>query len=85
MTTPTLGPTPHEDVARQPDGVPHSVVGATAAFSVILAVLVGAMFVLGQGMFRFGGILLVVLSIPFIVSGLGHKAERDRDHVHPSR
>ena len=77
--------TVHEDQARQNDGVPHSVVGATAGFAVMLAVLVAGMFVAGHGYMRFAGIALVVIAVPFIVSGLRRKAERDRDHVHPSR
>src|SRR5262245_10409575 len=36
-----------EDLDRAPDGVPHSVVGYTALFSVMLAMLVGVMFVTG--------------------------------------
>ena len=75
---------PHEDLDRLPDGIPHSVIGMTAVFSVILALLVAAMFVAG-GAVRVAGILLVLLAVPVLVSSLRRKAERERDHVHPSR
>ena len=35
---------PTEDLDRYPDGVPHDVVGLTALFSVMLAMLVAFMF-----------------------------------------
>ncbi len=77
--------TPHEDPRRQPDGVPHSVVGATAGFSVILAILVAAMFLIGNGAMRYAGIVLVIFAVPFMVHGLRRKAARERDQTHPSR
>ena len=75
---------PHEDLDRLPDGVPHSVVGMTALFSVILALLVASMFIAG-GAVRVAGFLLVMVAVPVLVSSLRRKADRDRDHVHPSR
>jgi len=74
----------NEDLDREPDGVPHKVVGMTALFSVMLAMLVAFMFLAGGGV-RIFGIILAVIAIPVLVSGLGRKADRDRDHVHPSR
>ena len=59
LTQPDVGHEPHnpvrddrklaptEDLDREPDGVPHSVVGLTAAFSVMLALLVAFMFIAG--------------------------------------
>ena len=76
---------PTEDLDREPDGVPHEVVGLTALFSVILAMLVGAMFLSGSTTGRVAGVVLAVIAIPVLVTGLRKKAERERDHVHPSR
>ena len=76
---------PTEDLDREPDGVPHNVVGLTVLFSVMLALLVAFMFIAGQGMVRIGAILLALLAIPVLVSSLRKKAERERDHLHPSR
>jgi Flp pilus assembly protein TadB len=74
-----------EDLDRQPDGVPHSIVGLTAFFAVMLAVLVVVVFFLGTTVSRIGAVLLVAFAVPVIVSGLKRKAERERDHLHPSR
>jgi len=71
-----------EDLDRAPDGVPHAVVGLTAFFSVMLAMLVGVMFITGN---HVAAVILVVLAIPVMVSRLRDKATRERDHVHPSR
>ena len=74
----------HEDLDREPDGVPHKVVGMTALFSVMLAMLVAFMFLAG-GTARILAIVLVLLAVPVLVSVLRRKADDDRDHVHPSR
>jgi hypothetical protein len=76
---------PTEDLDREPDGVPHSVVGLTALFSVMLAMLVAFMFLSGGWVTRGAAIVLAMIAIPMLVSMLRNKAERDRDHVHPSR
>jgi Flp pilus assembly protein TadB len=76
---------PTEDLDREPDGVPHSVVGLTALFSVMLAMLVGFMFVLGSMIVKFAAVILAVMAIPVLVGSLRKKASRDRDHAHPSR
>lgn len=76
---------PSEDLDREPDGVPHQVVGLTALFSVLLAMLVAAMFLSGSTAGQIAGIALAVLAIPVLVMSLRDKAERDRDHIHPSR
>lgn len=78
-----LGPT--EDLDREPDGVPHAVVGLTALFSVMLAMLVAFMFLAGGTVTRVAAIVVVVLAIPVLVSTLRRRAEQGRDHVHPSR
>jgi len=76
---------PTEDLDREPDGVPHGVVGLTALFSVMLAMLVAFMFLSGGWVTCGAAILIAVIAIPMLVSMLRNKAERDRDHVHPSR
>ncbi len=76
---------PTEDLDRQPDGVPHRVVGLTALFSVLLAMLVAVMFLSGSNTSRVAAVLLAVVAIPILVTLLRDKAERERDHVHPSR
>ena len=78
-----LGPT--EDVDREPDGVPHAVVGATAGFSVVLAILISALFFVSHGVIRWIASLLIVFSVPVIVTSLKRKAVRERDWHHPSR
>jgi len=77
--------TEHEDVERMPDGVPHSVVGLTLLFSVILALLVGVMVLSGGGVGKFAGFVICLIAIPALVTSLSGKAERERDHAHPSR
>jgi hypothetical protein len=76
---------PTEDLDREPDGVPHSVVGLTALFSVMLAMLVAFMFISGGTVTRVAAVLLAVIAIPVLVGTLRSKAEHDRDHTHPSR
>ncbi|HEU0033022.1 MAG TPA: hypothetical protein VFQ53_20460 [Kofleriaceae bacterium] len=76
---------PTEDLDREPDGVPHKVVGMTALFSVMLAMLVAFMFLSGSNIVRGAAIVIALLAIPVLVSTLRNKAERERDHVHPSR
>ena len=74
-----------EDLDRQPDGVPHVVVGLTALFSAMLAVLVTVMFMTGNTVARIAAVVLALMATPVLVSSLRRKAERERDHVHPSR
>jgi hypothetical protein len=76
---------PTEDLDRMPDGVPHKVVGLTALFSVMLALLLAFMFLSGSTVARVSAVLLAALAIPVLVTTLGRKAARERDHVHPSR
>ncbi len=78
-----LGPT--EDLDREPDGMPHAVIGLTALFSVMLALLVGFMFLAGGPVSRIAAVVLVLLAVPVLVSTLRRRAERDRDQLHPSR
>jgi hypothetical protein len=76
---------PTEDLDREPDGVPHRVVGLTALFSVMLAALLAFMFITGGTTTKVAAVLIALMAIPVIVGSLYAKAERERDHVHPSR
>jgi hypothetical protein len=78
-----LGPT--EDLDRRLDGVPHAVVGLTALFSVMLAMLIAFMFLAGGMISRIAAVVLAFLAVPVIVTTLRRKAYRERDRLHPSR
>ncbi len=97
LTKPDVGHEPHnpvrddrklaptEDLDREPDGVPHSVVGLTALFSVMLAMLVAFMFIGGGPVGKGAAVVLALIAIPVLVGSLRKKAQTDRDHAHPSR
>jgi len=74
-----------EDLDREPDGVPHAVVGMTAFFSVMFALLCLSMFMIHSTAGKVGAVLLLCLAVPVLVSKLHKKSERERDHMHPSR
>lgn len=74
-----------EDLDREPDGVPHSVVGLTAFFSVMFAILVLTMFFIHGTVAKVGAAILLVGAVPVLVKKLDKKAKHERDHVHPSR
>ena len=76
---------PTEDLDREPDGVPHDVVGLTALFSVMLAILVAVMFLSGHIVGQIAAVALIVVAIPTMVTGLRRRADRERDRIHPSR
>ena len=78
-----LGPT--EDLDREPDGMPHQVIGLTVLFSVMLAMLVAFMVLAGGTVSRVAAVILVVLAVPVLVSSLRRRSDRDRDQIHPSR
>ena len=78
-----LGPT--EDLDREPDGVPHNVIGLTALFSVMLAMLIAFMVLAGGTVSRVAALVLILLAIPTLVSTLRRKARSGRDQFHPSR
>ena len=77
--------TPHEDIERQPDGIPHLVIGLTALFSVAIAALLISVFHSGATLGSGAAILIAFVAVPLLVFRLGAKAERERDHDHPSR
>jgi hypothetical protein len=74
-------PNEHEDLDRLPDGVPHIVVGLTAACAVLLAIVL----VFAWSHDQISIIALAAVVTPVLVSKLADKSERERDHVHPSR
>jgi hypothetical protein len=76
---------PTEDLDREPDGVPHNVVGLTALFSVMLAMLVAFMFLTGSTTGKVLAVLLALIAIPTLVGSLRKKAQRDRNDMNPSR
>ncbi|HET9622695.1 MAG TPA: hypothetical protein VFP84_15085 [Kofleriaceae bacterium] len=76
---------PTEDLDREPDGVPHSVVGLTALFSVMLAMLVAFMFLTGHVVGKVLAVVLAGVAIPTLVGSMRKKAADERDHLHPSR
>jgi hypothetical protein len=75
----------HEDLDREPDGIPHTTVGMTYLFSVMLAALVAIMFVAGGTVVRIAAVMIPILAIPVLVASLNRHASRTRDHLHPSR
>ena len=77
-----LGPT--EDLERQPDGVPHDVVGLAALFSVLFAAVVLGMWLTGPTG-RVAAVAMCLIGIPMLVSNLRERSEREPDHNHPSR
>jgi hypothetical protein len=76
---------PDEDLDRDLDGVPHDVVGLTALFTVFLAMLVAVMVLTHKPVVQVAAVVIAVIAIPVIVSTLRKRAERERDHLHPSR
>jgi hypothetical protein len=78
-----LGPT--EDLDREPDGVPHHIIGLTALFSVMLAMLIAFMVLAGGTVSRVAAVVLSLLAIPVLVSSLRRRADHDRNQLHPSR
>jgi hypothetical protein len=75
---------PNEDLDREPDGVPHDVVGLSALFSVLFAAVVLGMWLSGSTG-RVAAIAMCMIGVPMLVSSLRRRSERERDHVHPSR
>jgi hypothetical protein len=78
----SLGPT--EDLDREPDGVPHDVVGLSALFSVLFAAVVLGMWISG-GTGRIAAVALCMVGIPMLVSGLRDRSERGRERGRHSR
>ena len=80
----SLGPT--EDLDREPDGVPHDVVGLAALFSVLFAAVVLGMWLSGSTG-RIAAVGMCLIGVPMLVTNLRQRSERERerDTYHPSR
>jgi hypothetical protein len=76
---------PTEDLDREPDGVPHRVVGMTAGFSVMLAALLAFMFIAGGASTKIAAVVILLIAVPVMIGTLNKKADRDRNRLHPSR
>lgn len=97
LTKPDVGHAPHnpvrddsklaptEDLDRDPDGVPHGVVGMTAGFTVMMAALLAFMFIAGGPVSKVAAVILLIVAVPVMIGGLNKKANRERDRLHPSR
>jgi len=72
------------EVGREPDGVPHAVVGLTALYSLVLAVVVVAMLGGDSPRNHIAAVAFAALAVPVLVSKIGSKARRERDHIHAS-
>ena len=73
-----------EDLHREPDGVPHAVIGLTALFCVFFAMLIVAILLAGTSISSVAAVVLALVALPVAAIGLQRKAARDRDHDHPS-
>jgi hypothetical protein len=73
-----LGST-HRD--RRIDDTPPCVVGLTAFFAVLLAMVCGAVFATGGAVGHIAAALLAAIAIPAVVVGLTNHAKRERGEV----
>jgi Flp pilus assembly protein TadB len=69
---------------REPDGVPHDVVGLSALFSVLFAAVVLGMWLSGSTG-RIAAVAICMVGVPMMVSNLRQRAERERSQNYPSR
>ena len=73
-----------EDLQRQPDGIPHAVIGLTALFCVFFAMLLVAIMLTATPISRVAAVVLALVALPLAAFSLQRRAARDRDHDHPS-
>jgi Flp pilus assembly protein TadB len=73
-----------KDLARGPDGVPHDVVGLSALFSVLFAAVVLGMWLSGPTG-RIAAVVICMVGVPMLVTNLGQRSGRARDHHDSSR
>jgi len=71
-----------EDLQREPDGIPHAVIGLTAMFCVVVAALLVATLMTGSASSGVAAVVLGFVAIPIVA--LHRKATHDRDGEHPS-
>lgn len=74
-----------DDPQREPDGVPHIVIAMTVLLSGGLAIAIVGLFMIGTTGARIWAGVLGVVAVAVMIIKLTRIAERDRDHVHPSR
>jgi Flp pilus assembly protein TadB len=67
-------------VVRQPDGVPHDVVGLSALFSVLFAAVVLGMWLSGSTG-RIAAVAICMVGVPMLVSGLRQRSVRGRSGI----
>lgn len=65
------------EIDRDPDGVPHDVVGLSALFSVLFAAVVLGMWLSGSTG-RVTAVGMCLIGVPMLVSSLRQRAERER-------
>jgi hypothetical protein len=70
---------PTEDLDRDPDGVPHDIVGLSALFSVLFAAVVLGMWLSGSTG-RIAAVAMCMVGVPMLVSNLRQRSERERAH-----
>jgi hypothetical protein len=80
-----LAPHAAEDLKREPDGVPHTIIGMTVLLSGGLAIAIGGIFMMGTAGARIWAVVLGVVAVAVMTAALTRIARRDRDHDHPSR
>lgn len=73
-----------EESVREPDGVPHDVVGLAALFSVLFAAVVLGMWLNGSTG-RVAAVGMCLIGIPMLVTNLRTRSERERDSYRQSR
>jgi uncharacterized membrane protein YuzA (DUF378 family) len=71
--------TPHPTTHSDPDGVAHAVVGLTALFSIMLAMVIVVLFSTGTTSGQVGAVVLGLTAVPVLVYCLQRLAARDRD------
>lgn len=65
---------------REPDGVPHDIVGLSALFSFLFAAVVLGMWLTGPAG-RVAAVAMCMLGVPMLVSGLRRRSARERDEL----
>lgn len=73
-----------DDPQREPDGVPHDIVGLVAVFTFLLAAVVLLVLQIGP-VGKVAACALAIAAAPVVIGGLRRRAERERDPDHPSR
>ena len=71
-----------EHPARDPDGVPHDVIGMTALVTVLFALFLGVIWT-GGGAWAMGGVGVIGLVV--LVRKMATKSKRERRQENPDR